>query len=76
MVLIFIRLVTSALIDGDSMFLRNVVIEVQIHTAPKPKTYSSLEFIIVTTEFRQVMYSALVIISFARSSCLLPDNYC
>jgi hypothetical protein len=24
--------------DGDSMFLRNVDIDLQIHTTPKPKT--------------------------------------
>jgi hypothetical protein len=31
-------LVTSAPEDWDSMFLRNVDIDLQIHTAPKPKT--------------------------------------
>jgi hypothetical protein len=31
-------LVTSAPGDGDGMFLRNVGIDLQIHTAPKPKT--------------------------------------
>jgi hypothetical protein len=30
--------VSSSPEDGDSMFLRNVSIDLQIHTAPKPKT--------------------------------------
>jgi hypothetical protein len=32
---------TSALEDGDSMFIRNVGIDLQINTAPKPKTTAS-----------------------------------
>jgi hypothetical protein len=32
-------LVTSTPEDGDSMFLRNVGIDLQIHAAPKPKTF-------------------------------------
>jgi hypothetical protein len=31
---------TSAPEDGDSVFLRNFGIDLQIHTAPKPKTFT------------------------------------
>jgi hypothetical protein len=34
---LFPYLLTSAPEDGDSMFLRNVGIDLQIHTVPEPK---------------------------------------
>jgi hypothetical protein len=42
--------------DGNSMFLRNVGIDLQIHTTPKPKTS--------TTTYRQCVSIARVIQSF------------
>jgi hypothetical protein len=33
--------------DGDSMFLRNVGIDLQIHTVPKPKTSTATKYVIV-----------------------------
>jgi hypothetical protein len=46
--LLFPYLVTSAPEDGNSMFLRNVGIDLQIYTALKPQTYTTIKGMFAT----------------------------
>jgi hypothetical protein len=49
-------LVTSATEDGDSMFLRNVGIDLQIHTTPKPKTSTTTTIAVFTENHKTHKY--------------------